>query len=407
MKIRMMIGAAAALALTAAWTATGVPAPFAPPSGHSPLAAALADPPGDKVLDPPDPRMSDPAAERRMIEHAVAVAPHIHVLTAPATSDPAPLANEIVIEQADGLVLVDAGKTRGAGKRVVALIRKISPKPVKFVVITHWHGDHLWGLGPIVEAWPKVKIVSSVRTADSIAQQYKDAPESLSATAQRDRARAGILRGYGTDLAPKINDRSLSEEERRGWAEMVGVLALRTADEKGSYLVRPNVTFSDQFLIPDPEAPVEARFIGPGHTDGDVIAWMPRQGVVASGDLVVAPIPFGGTNMLEWPETLDRLAAYSPKFVVPGHGPVLRGAAYVTLLANTLREVRRQAQALAAGTALTDEQVAAKTELSRSRSLFAGHDKWRAYWFDQYVVPDVVEAYHELLARKASGPPAR
>jgi hypothetical protein len=93
--------------------------------------------------------------------------------------------------------------------------------------------------------------------------------------------------------------------------------------------------------------------------------------------------------------------------VVPGHGPVLRGTSYTALLTATLRDVLRQAKALASGPTLTDEQVAAKTDLSRSKVLFAGADKWRAYWFDQYVAPDVVEAYHELLARKGSGSRAR
>ncbi|MDB5692941.1 MAG: beta-lactamase [Alphaproteobacteria bacterium] len=339
-----------------------------------------------------------------MIEHAVAVAPHIHVFTADATSDPAPLANEVLIEQSNGLVLVDAGKTRGAGRRIVALIRKISPKPLKFVVITHWHQDHVMGLGPIVEAWPQVSIVTSDRTAGHIGHDdsYKGSPTTLAATADRDGTRARLLRGYATELEPKIHDPALSEEERRGWADLVGVLALRIADEKGSYLVPPKVTFSDRFSIPDRTAPVEARFIGPGHTDGDVIVWMPKQRVVAAGDMAVAPIPYGSTNVVQWPETLDRLAALSPQIVVPGHGPVLRGTAYVTLLSTTLREIGRQAQALTRGPALTDEQVATRTELSRSRNLFAGADKWRAYWFDQYVVPDVVEAYHELLAQKGS-----
>ena len=347
--------------------------------------------------------MSLPAAEQRMIEHKVAVAPYIHMLTAPATSGPAPLANEVVIEQSDGLVLVDAGKTRGAGKRIVALIRSISPKPVKAVIITHWHQDHVMGLGPIVEAWPNARIIASVRTRDHILNDdsYRGVPCALADSAERDRSRAAALTGYARQFAASLHDPALSAEERSGWAETLGVLALRIADEKGTYLVPPGVTFDSRFAIDDPVAPVEARFIGPGHTDGDIIVWMPKQKVIAAGDMVVAPIPYGSTDVLAWPETLGRLRDLGPDIVIPGHGPVERGTDYVERLIALLVRIRGEAQRLAAQPKLSDDQVQAKADLSAQKTLFAGVDKWRGYWFDQYVVPDVAQAYRQLATRPA------
>ena len=53
-----------------------------------------------------------------------------------------PIGNVVVVEQSDGLVLLDSGGSFGSGERVVAMIRGISPKPVKAVVISHWHSDH-------------------------------------------------------------------------------------------------------------------------------------------------------------------------------------------------------------------------------------------------------------------------
>jgi glyoxylase-like metal-dependent hydrolase (beta-lactamase superfamily II) len=368
---------------------------------------------GPGSAQPPDPipapalsreaAMSDPTANSRMIEHARLVAPHIHMLTAPATSDPAPLANEILIEQTDGLVLLDAGKTRGAGKRIVALIRSLSDKPVKAIILTHEHPDHVMGLGPIVETWPNVEIVASARTNAHLLKDdaYRRLPRALSDTAERDGARAAALEGYAKEDGPHLHDPTLSEEERRGWARLVGVLALRIADEQGSYLVLPTRTLTDRYVLPDPVAPVEVRFIGAGHTDGDVIAWMPRQHVAAAGDMVVAPIPFGSTNMLDWPATLRKLRSLDPRAIVPGHGPILPGLAYLDRLIALLDHVVGEARRLSAGPPLSDAQILARADLSRERAIFAGNDKWRAYWFDQYVLPDVVEACHELGAAEA------
>jgi hypothetical protein len=127
------------------------------------------------------------------------------------------------------------------------------------------------------------------------------------AAAERDMkevAGAASLRAHTGEYGPHLRDPSLSPEERRGWADVVGVLDLRIADEKGTYLVLPTVTVTHRYVLDDCTAPVEALFIGPAHTDGDIAVWTPKQRVVATGDMVVAPIPYGGSSPVEWPATL-------------------------------------------------------------------------------------------------------
>ena len=72
-----------------------------------------------------------------------------------------PIGNVTVIEQSDGLVLVDSGGSPGSGRRIVGLVRGLSRKPVKAVVITHWHGDHPLGLPAILDAWPKARVIAT------------------------------------------------------------------------------------------------------------------------------------------------------------------------------------------------------------------------------------------------------
>ena len=347
-----------------------------------------------------------PSAARAMMEQVIQVAPHIYAFHAPLSSGPVPLANEMLIEQSDGLVLVDAGKTRGAGERLVALIRSVSRKPVKAVILTHWHQDHVLGLGPIRETWPNVRIIASRRTRDDMINDvsYRNYPHALAETGARDRARAATLRDYAAQYAPNVTDRRLSAAERRGWADVVGVTAQRIADERGTYEVLPDLVFDDVYRIADPVAPVEARFLGMAHTDGDIVVWTPRQRVVATGDIVVAPIPYQGSHMLAWPGTLRALEALRPAIVIPGHGPVLRDLRYVDRLIAAMDAFRATAEALPADPILTEEQVEARAQIEAQVAIFSGGDPWLAYWSRQYFPGDVWHAYAELHPAPAPHP---
>lgn len=347
--------------------------------------------------------MSLSSAERDMKEEIRRVAPHVYMIHAPMAFGPAPLANQMLVEQRDGLVLIDAGKTRGAGERIVRLIRSVSAKPVKAVIVTHWHPDHVMGLGPVMEAWPSAIVISSALTRDHLLtdESYRNVPRVAGQTRARDSSRAQALRQYANEYGPYLHDPSLSEAERRGWANVVGVLDLRIADERGSYLVVPGVVFTHRYVIDDPDAPVEALAIGPSHTDGDIVAWTPKQRVVGAGDMVVAPIPYGGTNVLAWPQSLGRLEALGPRVIVPGHGEAEYDTRYVDRMIDALNAMNAGARRLAADSALSDEQVASRIDLSVERKRFAGDDRWLAYWFDQYFAPNAVQAYHELTGTEA------
>ncbi len=80
-----------------------------------------------------------------------------------------PIGNVTVIEQRDGLVLVDAGGSPGAGLRIVAMVKSLSPKPVKAVVISQWHGDKPQGLTEILKAWPNARTISTTATQAHLA----------------------------------------------------------------------------------------------------------------------------------------------------------------------------------------------------------------------------------------------
>ena len=72
------------------------------------------------------------------------------------------------------------------------------------------------------------------------------------------------------------------------------------------------------------------RHIGTGNTPGDLVVWVKQDRLVASGDIVVAPVPYAiGSDLEPWIATMDALAALDARILVPGHGPVMRDTAYV------------------------------------------------------------------------------
>lgn len=79
-----------------------------------------------------------------------------------------PVGNVEVIEQARGLVMIDGGGSPGSARRIVALIKSVSKKPVTAIALTHWHGDHSLGVGTVLKSWPKARVIATVATREHV-----------------------------------------------------------------------------------------------------------------------------------------------------------------------------------------------------------------------------------------------
>lgn len=344
-----------------------------------------------------------PEAGARQV--AVRVAPGVHVLHQAEVFQPAPIGNVTVIEQTDGLVLVDTGGSRGEGERVVALVRGISLKPVKAVVITHWHNDHPLGLSAILATWPDADVISTFRAAQDIRTGLLgDLPTSPDPA--WDAARTARMLELADEYTAQADDPGLTDEERRGWLGVAAVARMRAADFPGTYIVAPSVTFTDRLLIDDPASPVEIIQPGRANTDGDAVVWLPRQRVLVAGDIVVSPIPFAfNVYPAEWMAVIDELKDYDFEVLVPGHGLPMRDRAYLDRLLGAMTEVRARVAALVAA-GRTPEEVAAEADFEAQRALFAGDSNWRRRWFDRYwLTPFLSSADREARGERLGTPP--
>lgn len=348
-----------------------------------------------------DASASKPLPRDGYFQHIQRVADGVWLIAQPQPFHIQPIGNVVVIEQADGLVLIDAGGSPGAGRRIVELVRGVSDKPVRAIAITHWHGDHVLGLPAIVARWPKVEVIATATTAGhltgrSMKAYPKDAPDPAAQAAFDQR-----LDGADAFLRDTLAKPGLGAAEREGFEASQRLFRQYREDTRGLHLIAPTRTFEATLRLDDPQRPVELWHPGRANTDGDLVAWLPAQRAIATGDLLVAPIPFGfNAYPGDWADSLRALQSKRPTLWLPGHGAAMRDDAYVERVI-ALIERTRAAVAPLAKEGLTLEQVRAKVDLSAARAGFAGDDPWLARWFDRYWTQPFVDAAY----REAKGQP--
>lgn len=339
----------------------------------------------------------DPADGRLMPPEKVA--DQVWVMRQPDRLWAAVIGNVTIIEQSDGVVLVDTGGSIPDGREIVEAVARLTPKPIKAVAITHWHNDHPLGLPAVVEKFRTARIISTPATAEFVQSETrvgvgKSDPELDAARGKRVQ-----------DTLEQFRAEAEKSPELRADYELEGRwIARRSERLMGNYVVVPTETVSEALLLDDPVAPVELRFLGTGNTRGDLIAWMPRQKIVVTGDVVVLPTPYGFTvSTKPWLETLARLQALPFETLIPGHGRVQRGRDYLATLEWSMRDIAERAQA-AAASGITKEQAVAAFDRSEHERRFAASDAWTRKWLNDYWLQGMFEtAFDEAKGIPAPG----
>lgn len=324
------------------------------------------------------------------VRQTVQVAPHVHLIYRPIATNAPYEGNSIVIEQSDGLVVVDAGGSPPSGEYIVAEIRKFSNKPVKDLIYTHYHGDHNLGAGAFLKAWPNVTIISTAATKANMTGKPMN-----------------YIRTYSADYAGEIDyakkqvaDASLPEPVRAGWQQYVDVGDSIVAGYRNMQAYPATVTFTDKYEIPDSEEPVEITFLGKANTDGDAVIWIPNEKVLCSGDIVVNPIPYAAASYpSSWIEVLNKLKAYRAKYLIPGHGEVQTDNIYTDKVIAALEDVRAQVAPLAKKGVKLDD-VYKLTNFEKLKASFAGDDKWKRFLLNAFFLRSIVKnAYFEATSQ--------
>jgi cyclase len=324
----------------------------------------------------------------------VELAPGIHAaLLKEPLRDPIE-GNALFIVNDEDVIVVDAALFPSSARRMIAELRKLTDKPVRYLINTHWHDDHHGGNAVYRELWPEVAIVAHPATRAGILEYtYGPRPGILE---QYVEARERMRRWYATGLDDE--GQPLIERRRTRAGELVLLYEAALAELGGIREMPPDLTFTDELVLRRGERTIEVRWLGRGNTAGDVVVFLPRERIVATGDLLVHPIPFMfGSYYAEWIATLAAVDALAADTIVPGHGPVLRDREYLhtvqELLAAIVAETTRAVEE-----GLTLEQARERITLPEWRARLAGDDEALGRTFDAFVLAPAIErAYRQAL----------
>lgn len=316
----------------------------------------------------------------------VDVAEGVFTFVSPETSGPIPSGNVTAIVGGDGVLVVDSGRFPALATRMIADIRKRTDRPVRWLVHTHWHADHIAADSVFQAAFPGMTFVATGFTREKMLEK-QDA--YLRDVAKNDAGYVAQLR----EALRGAEEKTLPDESRRYLEQEVADLELEARELDGARLIAPGLTFEKELTVRLGDREVRIAFDGMGNTAGDTVVTVPDARVVVAGDLLVAPVPYGyGCHPAEWIATLRRLMAEHPDAaaIVPGHGPVFHDWDYAKRVIALLEAIRAQVgEAVREGASLEDTRK--RVHLEPFQQQFAGNDFGRGKAFRDFFVASAVE----------------
>ena len=307
--------------------------------------------------------------------------------------------NTVFIIGKRDVTVVDANISSEDTREVLAELRKITAKPVRYVVNTHWHEDHIIGNRVYREAFPGVKFIGHRSTLEDLptvgAGNRKGSVENGKGFVEL----LKNLLGKGENLAGQ----KLAEEERLGYASDIRLVESYLNEAPDFQIILPDVLVEKRMEFDDGKRRVEILHFGRGHTGADLVVHLPQEKIVAAGDLLVLPVPLVGSTSypLEYAQTLENLLQLKAKIIVPGHGAVQRDDAYARLMIRLLNSLKSQTEsAVQRGETLA--QVRKSVNLEEFQRAFAGDSQHKRLIFQNYVfLPATAAAYRRLTEKKS------
>jgi cyclase len=262
----------------------------------------------------------------------------------------------IFLTDSEALV-VDSSITPAAARALVKDMKAVTNKPVRYVVDSHYHYDHAFGN----QVFDKDAQVighhnARVRMPGSMEQytyqnSVRPIPERVKSLKER--------------IAKETDPQQKTTLERQVASSLAYLEQV-----KEIRITPPNLTFADGITITRGGREFQIKYLGRGHTDTDVVVFLPKERIVATGDLMESIISYMGDSYPEdWIPTLGRLKALDFDTVMPGHGVVFQGKAKITAFQQYLGDVINQVAALRKQ-GLSAEDAAARVDVTKYSSEF-------------------------------------
>lgn len=244
------------------------------------------------------------------------------------------MSNATIIEGDRDVLVVDSHVSPGGAWALREELKTITSKPIRWVVNSHYHFDHSHGnqiYGPEVEI-----IGHEFARQQILAGKSQDSPA-------REFYVGGVpaaIKGLEQRLAAATDDKTRSSIQAQ--------LEIQRNHLEGTNAVKPTpptMTLTQTLTLHRGSRDIRVLFLGRGHTAGDVVVYLPKERIVATGDLLVEGTSYmGDAFFTEWIQTIEALKQLDVETVLPGHGNAFKGKAKMDHWQAYLRDFWEQAQ---------------------------------------------------------------
>src|SRR5258706_1980310 len=241
--------------------------------------------------------------------------------------------NNVVVVNDTDVLIVDAGTSPAAARAFVEDVKKLTDKPIRYVVNTHWHYDHTAGnqiFGPEVQIIATDYLHQMLATVDVL-------------------HREPFLTSQVTGLSARIDTltRQIAAQEN---AQQKAALQKDLADAQRLQqnnseikVTPPTIHYSTKMVLNRGGREIDLLFLGRGHTAGDTVVYLPKERIVATGDLMESRLAYMGDAFFdEWITTLEALKKLDFAVDLPGHGLPFGDKGLITANQSHLTDLTRQ-----------------------------------------------------------------
>ncbi len=257
--------------------------------------------------------------------------------------------NGAFIVNKDDVLVVDTHFRPSWARDLIAEIKKVTDKPVRYVVNTHWHNDHTQGNQAYVNAFGSaVEYISQHTAREDLIK--KGIPGVATALGEGVPAAIARLEGFLRDGKDQQGN-PLTDEARGRIQTQLSSQKAYLEELKLIQITLPTLTFEKSVALfkqaPDgSDRTIQILFFGKGHTRGDVVIYLPKEKVIITGDLLTGGVPFARDSYPSlWAGTLEQVHKLDFTQVIPGHGGVQQGKQRLELTIALMKELVAYIQA--------------------------------------------------------------
>lgn len=301
-----------------------------------------------------------------------------------------PNGNSVAIVNENDVLVFDTFSRPSTARTVLAEIRKITNKPVRYVVNSHHHPDHWSGNEVYAEAFPDLEIIATEQSRKFMLNIASAWPAVFQEKLRQDEASLDEEIQSGKDA----EGGAITAEERRQDEDDVRLERDFTTEALAVRRTYPTLTYTDRLTMW--LGGREFRFISMvGDADGTTVLYLPKEKILISGDLLSYPVPYFSLNIGEEAKNLKMLEQFDAEVIIPGHGPAWRDKDFLRLEMELFDAIVAQVTKAEQRGAVTVEEIQKAVDVEYLRVKFTHDDKELNEKFERYVKRMVENASRE------------